>query len=54
MKMVVKKFTNFKEAEEWNIKQYLKMSPEERQKIARKLRERVYGKNPPDVRDAKK
>ena len=29
-------------------------SPEERQRIAKLLRERVYGKEPPDVREAER
>lgn len=51
MKPIVHKAKNFQEAEAWDIEQQLKMTPEERQKIAKTLRERFYGKNNPDVRD---
>ncbi len=50
IKPIVNKAKNFKEAEEWDIQQQIQMTPEERQKVAKKLKERVYGKNPPDVR----
>ena len=53
MKQIVKKSKNFRDAEEWDIEQHTKMSSEERQKAAKKLRERVYGKNPPDIRKVK-
>ncbi len=52
MKRIVKKSNNFKDAEEWDILQHIKMSPEERQKAATELRMRVYGKNQPDVRES--
>jgi predicted Fe-S protein YdhL (DUF1289 family) len=51
MKRVFHKARDFKEAEEWDIFQQVKMTPEERQKVATQLREKVYGKNAPDVRD---
>lgn len=51
MKRIVKKSNNFKDAEEWDILQHIKMSPEERQKAALELRMRVYGENQPDVRE---
>lgn len=43
---------SFDAAFDWEISQYAAMTPDERRAVARALRERVYGKNPPDVRDA--
>lgn len=43
---------SFTKAEEWDIKQYKAMTPEHRQYIAKTLKERFYGKNCPDVREA--
>ena len=51
MERIVNKAKNFREAEDWDIQQNIRMSPEERQSIAKKLKERVYGKNVPDVRE---
>jgi hypothetical protein len=51
MKKIVHKSRNFKEAEEWDILQQIKMTPEERQDIALALRKRVYGEKSPDVRE---
>lgn len=53
MKPIVHKAKNFREAEAWDIEQQIRMRPEERQRIAKYLKERYYGKNPPDVRDNK-
>lgn len=41
-----------REAHEWDVEQQIRMTPEQRQDIARELRRRVYGPNPPDVREA--
>ncbi len=46
------KTRDFSEAERADIIQQVKMSPEERQEAARILRERYYGTDTPDVRDA--
>ncbi len=43
---------NFKDAEDWDIEQQISMTPRERQSVARALKEKYYGKNPPDVRDS--
>ena len=51
IKRVVHKAKNFQEAEEWDILQNIRMTPEERQAAAKELRIRFYGKNVPDVRD---
>lgn len=53
MKPIIHKANNFREAEAWDIEQQIRMTPEERQRIAKQLRERYYGKNPPDVRHNK-
>ena len=45
---------NHKEAEEYDIMQHLEMTPDERLAAAKKLKERVYGKNCPDIREAHK
>ena len=37
------KSKNFKEAEEWDILQHIRMTPEQRQSAATKLRKKVYG-----------
>ncbi len=42
---------SFKEAEEWDILQQIQMTPEERQKIALKLKRRLYGPETPDIRE---
>jgi hypothetical protein len=41
-----------REAHEWDVEQQIRMTSEQRQHIARELRRRVYGPNPPDVREA--
>ncbi len=48
---VVNKAHSFAEAQEWDILQNIRMSPEERRDVARELKRRVYGENCPDVRD---
>jgi hypothetical protein len=48
---VVKIFKSFQEQEAWDIQYYISLSPEERQRIARELRERYYGANPRRIRD---
>jgi hypothetical protein len=45
-------FKSFSEQEAWDIQYYINLRPEERQRIARELRMRYYGKNPPRIRDA--
>ncbi|MSP24966.1 MAG: hypothetical protein EXR75_07335 [Myxococcales bacterium] len=41
------------EAEAWDRAQRMQLSVEERQKIARALRDRAFGTAPPDVRQAR-
>jgi len=43
---------SFEEARAWEIEQEIRLTPAERQAIARALRERAFGTNVPDVRDA--
>jgi F0F1-type ATP synthase delta subunit len=50
MDRTFKKAENHKEAEKWDIKQQINLTPRQRQKIAKELKKRFYGKNPPDVR----
>ena len=50
MERICKKSKSYKEAEEWDIKQQLAMTSEERQAAAKELRKRVYGPNPKDVK----
>jgi hypothetical protein len=52
MERVFQRSRNFKQAEEWDILQHVRMTPEHRQKVAEQLRNRVYGKIAPDVRKA--
>jgi len=52
MERVLQKSRSFKQAEEWDILQHVSMTPEQRQKAADQLREKVYGKGAPDVREA--
>lgn len=54
MKRIVNISKNAKEAEDWDIMQNLSMSPGERQEAARILKERVYGTDVPDVREAER
>jgi len=50
-RQAVKIFKSFSEQEAWDIQYYINLSPEERQRIARELRERYYGANSPRIRD---
>ena len=52
MKRICNKAKNFKDAEEWDIEQQLRMTPEERQSASKELRERVYGKKTADVKES--
>jgi exonuclease III len=52
MKKIAHKSTDFQDAEEWNIRQQIEMTPEERQTAAKELQRRVYGDKVPDVREA--
>jgi hypothetical protein len=49
--MAVKRGKKSKDDEKRIIEQQIQMAPEERQAVARKIKEEVYGKKVPDVRD---
>ena len=51
MERVYHKSKSYEEAEEWDILQHIRMTPEERQRVALELRKRVYGENCLDVRE---
>ncbi len=50
----VKKSRSLADAEKWDREQQWSMTPDERFEVARILRERVYGKDAPDVRQAER
>lgn len=51
MERIVNISKSFEEARQWEIEQSLAMTPDERMAAVRDLRQRVYGKNRPDVRE---
>ncbi len=53
MERVYFKTKKFDEAERQDILQYVQLTPDERQRIARQLKERVYGRNVQDVRQTR-
>jgi len=50
MERIVNIAKNKDEADQWDIKQALEMSTEERQKVAVILKKRVYGEDNPDIK----
>jgi hypothetical protein len=50
MERIFNKAKNNKQAAQWDILQQIRMRPEERMKIAKELKKKFYGNNPPDVR----
>lgn len=52
MERIVHIAKNHAEAREWDVKQAISMTPDERQTIARELKNRVFGKDVLDVREA--
>jgi predicted Fe-S protein YdhL (DUF1289 family) len=50
MERTVNKARGFQAAAEWDCRQQTQMTPEERRAVARRLRQRVYGPQPKDVR----
>jgi hypothetical protein len=54
MERVFNKSKDFKEAEEWDIMQNVRLTPEDRQKAAAELRQRVFGKTMPAMRRLRK
>jgi hypothetical protein len=51
MERVGKKSIGFEEAARYDREQSQRMTPDERRRVAKALRDRVYGTNCPDVRD---
>jgi hypothetical protein len=49
---IAHKARGFAAAHEWELEQERALTPDERRRIAKALRDRVYGINCPDVRDA--
>jgi hypothetical protein len=49
--MAVKKGTKTQAAEARDIRQEIKMTVDERQKMAKKIKQEYYGKRLPDIRD---
>lgn len=49
--MAVKKGTKAQDAETREIRREIKMTVDERQKMAKKIKQEYYGKKLPDVRD---
>ena len=49
--MAAKKGIKAQSAEAREIRQEIKMTVEERQKMAKKIKQEYYGKNLPDIRD---
>ena len=54
MERIVHIAKNHKEAEEWDILQQISMTPEERQRIAKELKRKVYHNTPKDMREINK
>lgn len=54
MERVVKKSHSFEDADRWDVEQQNSMTAEERQQVARELRDRAYGKDAPDIRESTK
>jgi hypothetical protein len=49
---IVHKAHGFDEARAWDIAQLAAMTPDERRRVAKALRDRYYGADCPDVRSA--
>ncbi len=54
MQRIVNKSYDFESAQEWDIEQHLRMTPQERQRAARLLKERAYPQDSKDVRECHK
>jgi hypothetical protein len=50
MKRVFHKSKDFKEAEEWDVFQHARLTPEQRLKAAAELKKRVFGDDVPRIR----
>jgi len=51
IKRIANKAFGFEEAAKWDIEQQINMTPDERFTVANELKELVYGKDCPDVRE---
>ncbi len=49
MKRIVHKAKNFQEAQKWDIRQQVSLSPQERQQIAKALKIKAYGPKPSEI-----
>jgi hypothetical protein len=54
MERIANKCHSFAEAEQWDNEQMWAMTPDERYAIAATLRERAFGPDSPDVREAER
>lgn len=52
MERVANKALGFRSARLWELEQYRQMDADERRRVAKALRDRVYGTDCPDVREA--
>jgi hypothetical protein len=50
MERIVNKARGFAAADEWDIRQQVALTPQQRQRAARELKRRVHGPISPDVR----
>lgn len=50
MEPIINKAKSFEEADIWDIRQHISMTPTERQAAPNKLKERVFGNKTPDIR----
>jgi len=50
MERIARKSSSFAEAEEWERHQYRSMTPSERMRVARELKDRLFPGKQPDVR----
>lgn len=50
----VHKSHDFETAMDWDVRQHLSLSPQERLRAARMLKERVFSSDAPDVRECHK
>ena len=51
MERVVHKSRSFEEADRWDIQQQVQMTPRERMRVARQLKDRAYPPDSEDVRE---
>jgi hypothetical protein len=51
MKRILHKAKNHRAAAKWDVLQQVRMTPHERQAIAKELKKRFFGRTVPDVRD---